>query len=421
MQDLIKIINPKDYRIMAGPDWPAIREIAQGNHGPTEFIQNEIREFIADQIYKYEQYHLKPADTLAQANQQRQAQVFYNKQASNIIGCTVPWNTMGVNTRGDVYICQSPSWVPKYVGNIQETTDIYTVLNSITARQIRAEILAGSYYYCNNRICGHFSQINPGRYNSTVEADSYVPITQVDDSRYQVKQIPKHLIFDFDYTCNLACPSCRTQIINWNKDPVQRPTNDSIATKIKQLIVDQITTETIDIRWCGGELFISDVYLDLIDYIVSKNNSQIKHIIQTNGSYLHKNIDLLTRLLPTVTELRISFDAADPATYAMVRRHGQWQQLLDNVRLVRKLIDNNQFETRLVADFVVQLDNYKEIPAFVELAKNLGIDNINFQKMWNWGTTSQAEFESNNVYNPDHPEYELLKEQFRLAGRQIKY
>jgi hypothetical protein len=30
-------------------------------------------------------------------------------------------------------------------------------------------------------------------------------------------------------------------------------------------IIDKIENQPIDIRWCGGEPFISEVYLDLMD------------------------------------------------------------------------------------------------------------------------------------------------------------
>jgi MoaA/NifB/PqqE/SkfB family radical SAM enzyme len=66
---------------------------------------------------------------------------------------------------------------------------------------------------------------------------------------------------------------------------------------------------------------------------------------------------------------------------------------------------------------VVQLDNYKEIPMFTELCKELGIDRINFQKMWNWGTWDQDVFNKKNVFDKSHPNYLDLKEIFKKANR----
>jgi hypothetical protein len=39
--------------------------------------------------------------------------------------------------------------------------------------------------------------------------------------------------------------------------------------------------------------------------------------------------------------------------------------------------------------------------------------------MWNWGTTTQDEFDLNNVYNPDHPDYNDLKQIVESVGQRI--
>ena len=67
----------------------------------------------------------------------------------------------------------------------------------------------------------------------------------------------------------------------------------------------------------------------------------------------------------------------------------------------------------------MQLENYKEIPTFVSLCNDLGIENINLQKMWNWGTWDTETFNQKNIYNPTHPLYEDLKGYFKQAGKQI--
>jgi MoaA/NifB/PqqE/SkfB family radical SAM enzyme len=177
----------------------------------------------------------------------------------------------------------------------------------------------------------------------------------------------------------------------------------------------------VEIRWCGGEPFISEVYLDLLTYITQLNKTNIRHVIQTNGSYLKKKSDLLEKMLPSMTELRVSFDAATPDTYHKIRVHGQWEVLLENVRWVRSLIDLRGTGTLLSADFVVQADNYKEIPEYVKLCNRLGIDKITFQKMWNWGTWPKDIFKEKNVYNPDHPEYTNLLAVFKQADIPIDF
>jgi sulfatase maturation enzyme AslB (radical SAM superfamily) len=287
------------------------------------------------------------------------------------------------------------------------------------AQQIRQEILAGRYYYCNNRLCSFFGTIDSESYTTQpVDKD---PLSFVASPELLVDQIPSELIFDFDYTCNFCCPSCRTKVINWNKDHVIRGINNGIVHQIKTLIIDRIDQQPINIRWCGGEPFISEVYMDLMNYIVGTGKTNIQSTIQTNGSYLKKHAAFLTGFLPHVKELRISFDAGTAATYSQLRVNGDWTTLLDNVYFVKQLIDQQGVATKLTADFVVQTDNYKEIPEFVKTCQDIGITNINLQKMWNWGTTGQEEFDRNNVYNSAHPEYNDLKQIFASVGRKANF
>lgn len=418
MTDLRKIIQIKDYNTFAGPDWPSYQQILDGTAVGNAAIQSEVAEFVSMMTQTFNDITIDGA-ILAEQNQQRQDQTFFNKQLRSVEHCRVPWDTLGVNSNGDIFICSSPSWIPKFVGNLLKVQTIFDALNSDMAQQIRQEILAGRYFYCNNRICAFFNKIPTEQYQ-TLPLDTE-PLTFLSSQDLLIDRIPKNLIFDFDYTCNFQCPSCRTELINNNKHQIIRTINNDIVAKIKHLIIDQITDQPVEIRWCGGEPFISEVYLDLLEYITQLNKTNIRHVIQTNGSYLKKKSDLLEKLLPSMTELRVSFDAATADTYHKIRVNGQWQSLIDNVQWARNQIDAQGTNTLLSADFVVQLDNYKEIPEYVKLCHELGIDKITFQKMWNWGTWPKNIFKEKNVYDPAHPNYTDLLAIFKQANVPIDF
>jgi MoaA/NifB/PqqE/SkfB family radical SAM enzyme len=273
------------------------------------------------------------------------------------------------------------------------------------AQAIRQEILQGRYYYCNTSLCRFFNQFESGEFQLNAKQEDQ-PLPFESNTLTQVQKIPANIIFDFDPTCNLRCPSCRLEVINYNKHTAMRAKNDNISEKIKHLIIDEIGDNgPVTIRWAGGEPFISEVYLDLMEYIINTGRRNIRHVIQTNGSYLQKKSDLITRLLPFIKELRISFDAATEETYRRTRVNGQWDLLLSNVRWIMAQIQQNNLQTRVSADYVVQLDNYEEIPAFRELCNELGIKHINYQRMWNWHTWPEDELARRNVYNISHPLY----------------
>lgn len=421
MTDLAKIISHKDYKTFAGPDWPSYQAIIEQKPIANNSIKNEVDKFVKMMTQTYQELVL-PGSQLALSNQQRQKQIFFDKKTNIEHSCDLPWNTLGINANGEIFICNSPSWIPKFVGNIQKIDSIYDALNSDLALKIRNEIINNRYFYCNNEICRFFEKIPAESYNLQPDSDSQslVELPVSIDDKLKVSTIPNNIIFDFDYTCNFICPSCRTELINNNKHHVIRKINDNIVDKIKTLIIDQIDSRPISIRWCGGEPFISESYVSLINYIIDSDKTNIRHIFQTNGSYLQTKQDLLQRLLPSTQEVHISFDAATEATYHKIRVNGQWNLLLDNVRWLIHIVSKYNFSTKITANFVVQLDNYKEIPLFVELCAQLGIKHINFQKMWNWGTWRQDVFDSKNIYNSKHPKFYELQKIFKQINRELQ-
>ena len=416
MNNLSLIIDKKDYRLFKGSDWPTYDNFINNNYSVTAPIQKEIDNFVAQMKEKYDNIATAKTFELSLSNQKRQSQIFYDKKFNKGF-CNIPWNTLGVNSNGNVFICQSPSWIPIFVGNLFEVDSIYNVLNSAIALKIRQEILAGRYYYCNTRICSFFDFKNTEQYQiHPITDDDYKALEFKDAPELYVNKIPKDIIFDFDYTCNFKCPSCRTEIQNWNADHIRRPINDRLVERIKHLIIDKIVDQPVSIRWCGGEPFMSDVYIELFDYIISTGKTNIQNIIQTNGSLLGAKRDLVQKLLPYVSELRISFDAGSEEIYKLTRVGGDWGRLIENTKLVVNLINENKFKTKVTADFVVQKNNYKDLPEFVEVCKNLNIKPNTMQKMWNWGTWDTETFNDMNVYHPNHPLYEDVKKYFQLAN-----
>lgn len=420
MTDLKKITDEKIYRSWKGVDWPNYEDFVNNNYVVGDNIQKELDDFTEITQKRYNDIALPRTIELSKSNQERQKQIFYNKHFNLESGCKVPWNTIGINANGNVYICQSPSWIPIFVGNIFQTDDIFEILNSEIARKIRFEILNKTYYYCNNTICDFFRKIDTNNYEKKPNhKNDLIEQKFVDSSALYVTQIPTEIIFDFDYTCNFKCPSCRTEVENWNNDHVRRPINNQIVEKIKTMVIDKIESQFITIRWCGGEPFMSEVYLNLFDYIIKTKKTNIQNIIQTNGSLLQSKKDLMIKLLPFISNLYISFDAGTEETYKITRVGGDWNRLLDNTKFILKLIKEYNFRTVVRADFVVQKDNYKDLPEFVNLCKQLGIRPNHMQKMWNWGTWDQETFESLNVYDKKHLLYEDVKMYFNRANLPI--
>ena len=399
-------IDLKSYMQFAGPDWPTYQQVLNNELSANTEIQQEVDEFVAMIQTRVRDLRITESESLALENQQRQGQVFCRKQVDAPTGCTVPWNTMGVNSSGHVFICSSPSWIPKFLGNILDSENLFDLLNNELARRIRHEVLVGSYYYCNSRICSYFRN-KPHKESEITSTTAFR-----DSPELYVNSVPSEVVLDFDYTCNFKCPSCRTELINWNDDFLRSKLNTNIVSQVKRLIIDQAPVDRVTtIRWAGGEPFMSSSYMELFDYIVTKGNRQIQNIVQTNGSMLKSKTAI--NLLPYIKTLRISYDAATESTYSKIRVNGNWAKLLENTKFI--LDKSSQYSVEVRLDFVVQSDNFREIPAFIRLCKDFGVQ-YNIQRMWNWGTWPQTEFDEKNVWNPAHTLYSELIDIFKSEG-----
>ena len=336
--------------------------------------------------------------------------ILFNKHVTGCPKCSVPEKYMVINQHGAVYICMSPAWLPKSIGSVLDYNNLLDLLNSHEARAIRSEISRGRYNYCNHNICDYLSILEPGAsiVKSPQHPDDFILLDEHEftEDSYTTK-LPAEICFDFDYTCNFRCPSCRNEIINNNHGMIWEE-NKKIVEKIKHLIIDRYTDSTVTFRWAGGEPFVSDAYLKLWEYIVDTERVGIRNIIQTNGSYLIKRKKLIESFLPYVDMIRISFDAGTKNTYEAIRRNGEWETLLENCRFIKNLIEKSGEKVILLSDFVTQKDNYQELEEYVSVVDNLGFDLISAGKMWNWGTWSDDQFEHLNVSDPTHPEYQKL-------------
>jgi sulfatase maturation enzyme AslB (radical SAM superfamily) len=324
----------------------------------------------------------------------------FDKNVKTLHKCMIPWQHIVINMHGDTYICMSPAWLPKNIGSLLDYDNFYDLLNTHEARSIRSEISLGRYSYCNNRICGHLSK----DYHDAKPTGKFEFLTDyTQDSK--VDELPIEICFDFDYTCNFKCPSCRIEMVNHNQGP-NYIINKKLVEKIKDVVLKEYVNRPVTFRWAGGEPFISKAYLDIWKHIIKLGNTNIQNIIQTNGSYLLRRSSLLHKFLPYIQEIRVSFDAGTANTYKNIRINGKWDTLLKNCYFINDIRKNHNL--KLTSNFVVQLDNYIEIPKYIEIAESIGFDSIQLNKMWNWGTWDDNEFKRLNITDLDHPNHKDL-------------
>ena len=187
---------------------------------------------------------------------------------------------------------------------------------------------------------------------------------------------PKYLALSLTTRCNLRCTIC---------DREGFKTADMNFGNVIKLRNPIKYAKMIDLTgW--GEAVLYPKYEDVVKFIFSINNRKKLISQTTNGALSKKYSELLKGRL---RRLVISLNAATPETYNREMRGGNFDKTISSVKTFLSRLTN---EDRKIAKlhFVAHINNYKEMPLFVELAKSLNIFQVSFgQYMSNGPDTEQ--------------------------------
>lgn len=175
---------------------------------------------------------------------------------------------------------------------------------------------------------------------------------------------PKFLSLSLTTKCNLRCTICdRTNFQTSNMD-------FNNLVKLKNPIK---SARMIDLTgW--GEAILYQKYADVIAYIFSLNYRE-KLISQTsNGVLVHKYAELVRGRLQRFV---ISLNAATPETYNKEMKGGDFNKTITNIQTFMSNITSKDRKT-VKLHFVTHINNFREMPLFVELAKSLNVNQVSY-------------------------------------------
>jgi hypothetical protein len=321
--------------------------------------------------------------------------------ATERLFCSKPFEWFEVTQlggRGAVYLC-CPTWLNVPAGNLG-TQSVEEIWNSPAAQEIRKSILDGSFRYCDRGTCPYLQ----------TESGPVTPVQRVEDpdlrrviadNLTRLPRGPKKVICTYDQSCNLSCPSCRTERI------VEVEHRDEILA-IQEKLRSQALRDADYLHITGsGDPFGSPFFRR---WLQTMSRAEVPGLERL---HLHSNGLLWTPWMwSTISEeirrviksAEISIDAATSGTYAINRRGGRFEALLENLEFIRTLRRQGPLEYVKIS-MVVQENNFREMPDFVRLGQRLGFDAVYFGQLVNWGTFSDEEFRRRAVHLPGHPRH----------------
>jgi MoaA/NifB/PqqE/SkfB family radical SAM enzyme len=313
--------------------------------------------------------------------------------------CSQPFRHLEVVESGDAHLCCS-GWLPRSVGNVWKDA-IPAIWNGAQAREVRQSILDGSFTYCS--ACPFLASVTgPVRYVDAVEAPDELAILEAGSTL-----VPRILRLNlaYDRTCNLSCPSCRTGLVVAGDQEYR-----TLTMLQRRLFAGDLLSQVDWLYVTGsGDPFASRPYRELLREIEPARHPHLRIKLHTNGLlFSPANWDALGPSRALVEEVEVSIDAASESTYLLNRRGGDWGQLLRRLAFVSELRRSGPVR-RLQLSFVVQANNWREMPAFVDLAEAHGADLVLFTPLQSWNTFSREELAQRMVCDARHPEHRAFE------------
>jgi MoaA/NifB/PqqE/SkfB family radical SAM enzyme len=270
--------------------------------------------------------------------------------------CKLPFTRVSIDDAGDVWPACCPEWVAFPLGNIfkQSWQDIWY---GDDAKRFRDSMLDGSLKYCNRNWCPNIGDAEAGIKNYHV-----IPLAEAPAE--WIPAPPVHVNLNYDYTCNLRCPTCRSELIHYRGEKLKN------VQYIQEYVENQILPTVESVALTGvGDPFMSQVFRNFLMNFDKQKYPNIKTIhFHTNGQLFDEEMyDKMKGLHHLNISTDISIDAASAAVYNNVRPPGNWDRLMKNLDFIKRL-DNLVL---LGISMVVQRENFREMPAFIELGESL--------------------------------------------------
>lgn len=315
--------------------------------------------------------------------------------------CNVPFTSLEVHD-GVCFLC-CPSWLPKKIE--LKDTPLKDIYNSEPVIDIRNSISDGSFKYCDKELCPYLSKL----INYGIESGPIKLKTNTDKIDPIIKNgTPDNVIMNFDRTCNYKCPSCRVDLIVENSKGI---------SKIEKTIneIDTYYSENVKTLYItgSGDPFVSVSFRNYLKNFKPEKYPKLKRIhLHTNASMWTKKMwESMSNVHRYVKSCEISIDAGTKDTYEnKTRIGGDWDNLIKNLEFISTI----KTLTNIKTSFVVQDSNYMEMEIFHDLMYSIFGKRVTvfFGKITNWGTFSEDEFKLKQVWEVNHPEHTLFKNEF---------
>jgi MoaA/NifB/PqqE/SkfB family radical SAM enzyme len=183
--------------------------------------------------------------------------------------------------------------------------------------------------------------------------------------------LPRHIYFEPTNRCNLRCRGCIRYRGNWEAER-------DMSFKDLRMITAQLPGLERAVLHGIGEPLLNRALPDMIRHLKAR---RVRVCFNSNGTLLSakRQADLLDA---GPDELRVSLDAASPAGYRAMRGSDRFDGIVRNLKSFIALRKTRGAATPLLSLWYLGIrDNIAELPDFIRLSADIGIDEVHLQRL----------------------------------------
>ena len=287
------------------------------------------------------------------------------------ITCTLPWKALFMDMRygrlSALPCCAT--WINRSYGLVEKGVSLIELWNGPGAVEIRRLISEGKQnelctpdcpWLFSGRFAENTAEIVPGP--PEFEANQRLNNKEISERQTVLKSLPMAIRIIPTLQCNIRCRMCFQD----HKADIQLPETFMVD-------MSKLGVYIYDYHLQGGEVLISDKFHQWANPNWFSENPQMLLSMTTNATRIPKQTWETLQCL-RINYITVSINAAMHETYRYITGSDLFSDVVRNVVALRELGQAHTLRKfKVFLSFVIMRCNFHELPAFVNLANQLGV------------------------------------------------
>lgn len=236
--------------------------------------------------------------------------------------------------------------------------------------------------------------LNPGRLANAI---AYKMLPKKEVLAYRPLELSTYTTF----RCNVSCTICAVVNAKLLDQSYEMP--EDLSIKDFTSIVDEYSKFLVSVAFSGGEPLLNK---DLFKMARLASLRGLFTELFTNGLLMKEHIPMILEYMNSVN---VSFNGSDAEEYRSMHNvpPRMFEVLVENTARLVELRDKLRKKLKIKMSYVCTRSNFMRIPAFIELAESLRVDEVWFNNLTCYGLPGFGG--SQCLYADDDEVVELVK------------